>query len=141
MTELHVYVGHGYFNAFCTRTHKLVGDKVHYDFSSAFSINPHTKQKDDVHTKPAFISYNHGKLDDEEPLHEWYNPATNKSSATNLNSINTDPAPIKEVTWADSSKPYVDTSSEKKEDFQLGVDLFYRDRAGNNNYAFKYETP
>ena len=55
-----------------------------------------------------------------------------KSGATNLNSSDTDPTPIKEVTWADSSKPYVDTSSEKKEDFQLGVDLFYRDRAGNN---------
>ena len=40
--------------------------------------------------------------------------------------------PIKEVKWSDSSKPSADTSSENKEDFQLGMDLFYRDEAGNN---------
>ena len=36
MPELHLYVGHGYFNAFCTRIHKLLIDKVHYAFSSAY---------------------------------------------------------------------------------------------------------
>ena len=36
------------------------------------------------------------------------------------------------MTWADISKPYADTSSKKKEDFQLGMETFYRDRAGNN---------
>ena len=36
------------------------------------------------------------------------------------------------MTWADISKPSADTSSEKKEDFQLGMDLSYRDRAGKN---------
>ena len=35
MPELHFYVGHGYFNAFCTRIHNLLRDKVHYAFSSA----------------------------------------------------------------------------------------------------------
>ena len=120
MPEQHLYVGHGYFNTFCTLIHKLAGEKFHHAFSSALSINPHTKQKDDVPTKPAFISYNHGKLDDEEPLHEWYHPATNKSGATSIESSDTYPTPIKEVTWADSSNPSADTSSEKKEDFQLG---------------------
>ena len=36
------------------------------------------------------------------------------------------------MTWVDSSKPSADNSSENKEDLQLGMDLFYRDRAGNN---------
>ena len=103
------------------RIHKLVGDKVHYAFSSAFSINPHTKQKDNVPTKPATISYDHGELDDEETLHEWYHTATNESGATNIDSSDTDPTPIKELTWADSSKPSAYNSSEKKEDFQLGM--------------------
>ena len=40
MPELHRYVGHGYFNAFCTRIHKLLRDKVHYAFSPAYSIDP-----------------------------------------------------------------------------------------------------
>ena len=38
--ELHLYIGHVYFNAFCTRIHKLLRDKVHYAFSSAYSIDP-----------------------------------------------------------------------------------------------------
>ena len=112
--------------------HNVVGEIFHYAFSSAFSVDPHTKQKDNVPTKPTIISYDHGKLDDEEPLHKYYNPATNEISATNPESCDTDPVPIKEVTWADSSKPYADTSSENREDFQFGMDLFYRDRSGNN---------
>ena len=40
MPEIHLYVGHGYFNAFCTRIHKLLREKVHYAFSSAYSIEP-----------------------------------------------------------------------------------------------------
>ena len=63
-------------------------------------------------------------MENEEPLHEWYHPATNKSGATNINSGDTDPTTIREVTWADSSKPSADTSSENKKDFQLGKDLF-----------------
>ena len=40
MPELHLYVGRGYFNAFCTHIHKLLRDKVNYAFSSAYSIDP-----------------------------------------------------------------------------------------------------
>ena len=40
MPEIHLYVGHGYFNAFFTPIQKLLGDKVHYAFSSAYSIDP-----------------------------------------------------------------------------------------------------
>ena len=36
MPELHLYVGHGYFNAFFTRIHKLLREKVHYTFSSDY---------------------------------------------------------------------------------------------------------
>ena len=43
-----------------------------------------------------------------------------------------DPTPIKEVTWANSSKPSVDTSSKNKEDFQWGMDLFYCNGADKN---------
>ena len=32
MPEIHLYVGHGYFNAFCTCIHNLLRDKVHYAF-------------------------------------------------------------------------------------------------------------
>ena len=87
---------------------------------------------EDVPTKTAIISYNLDKLDNEKPLHEWYHPATNEIGSTNLNSSDTDPTPIKEVTWDDSSKPSADTSSEKKEYFQFGMDIFYCNGAGNN---------
>ena len=40
MPEIHLYVGHGYFNAFCTCIHKLLRYKVHYALSSAYSIDP-----------------------------------------------------------------------------------------------------
>ena len=40
MPELQLYVGHGYLNAFCTRIHNLLRDKVHYAFSSDQSIDP-----------------------------------------------------------------------------------------------------
>ena len=36
MPELHLYVGRGYLNAFCTPIHKLLRGKVHYAFSSAY---------------------------------------------------------------------------------------------------------
>ena len=40
MPELHLYVGHGYFNAFFIRIQKLLRDKVHYAFSLAYLIDP-----------------------------------------------------------------------------------------------------
>ena len=39
MTEFHLYVSHGHFNVFCTCIHKLLRDKVHYAFSSAYPID------------------------------------------------------------------------------------------------------
>ena len=52
MTELHLFVGHGYFNEFCTRIHKLLRDKVHYTFSSAYSIDP-SAATTETHVIPA----------------------------------------------------------------------------------------
>ena len=75
--ELDFYMSHGYLNAFCTLIHKLVKDTFHYSFTSAFSIDPHTKKKYNVSNKPTIISYYHCKLDEEETIHEWYHPATN----------------------------------------------------------------
>ena len=101
--------------AFCTRIRKTLGDKFNFVFSSAYFINPELDKKDEVPTKPAVISYDTGELDEEtpSPLHEWCQPALNCSEATEFNSSDTDPTPIKQVTWAASSKPSVHTSSEK----------------------------
>ena len=50
MPELHLYVGHGYFNAFCTCIRKSLGDKVNFAFSSAYSIDLELDKKDEVLT-------------------------------------------------------------------------------------------
>ena len=39
MPELFLYVGNGYFNAFCTHVDKMLSDKVYYAFSYAYSIS------------------------------------------------------------------------------------------------------
>ena len=62
MPELYFYIGHGYFKFFCTRVHKFLSDKVHFDFSSAYSIDTHTSGviNPDV---PHVIPYDEGYLD------------------------------------------------------------------------------
>ena len=69
------------------------------------------------------------------PLHEWYRPAANRSGAAKLNSSDTEPTPMKKVTWAESSKASANTSSKNKEDFQLGMDLSYCSGTGKNMIA------
>ena len=51
MPDIYLYVGHGYFNAFWKRIPKLVGDKVHYALSSAYSIDPNTNASVPPHTQ------------------------------------------------------------------------------------------
>ena len=58
MPELFLYVGKGYFNAFCTRVHKMLSDKVHYAFSSAYSIQPTPTPQEP--SNPHLISYEDG---------------------------------------------------------------------------------
>ena len=60
MPELFLYVGNVYFNAFCTRVHKMLSDKVHYTFLSAYSIQP-TPTAQEL-SNPHLISYEDGEL-------------------------------------------------------------------------------
>ena len=79
MPELYLYVGHGYFKAFCTIVNKFLYDKVHFDFSSAYSIDP---QNIDVINPdgPYVIPYDEGDLDGEEPHHQCYRPEIEKTT-------------------------------------------------------------
>ena len=65
MPELFIYVGNGYFNAFCTRVHKILSDKVHYAFSSAYSIQPTPTAQEP--SNPHLISYEDGELEEYGP--------------------------------------------------------------------------
>ena len=69
--ELHLYVGHVSFNAFCTRIQKLLRDKVHYAFSSAYSIDPSAAT-----TEPHVISADPGDIDGDNIIYQWYCPAS-----------------------------------------------------------------
>ena len=42
LPELILYFGYGYFNALCTRVHKILRYQVHYAFLSAYSIESKT---------------------------------------------------------------------------------------------------
>ena len=70
MPELHLYVGHGYCNAFCTRIHKLLRDKVHYAFSSAYSIDQSAAT-----TEPRVIPADLGDIEGDNNIYQWYLPA------------------------------------------------------------------
>ena len=63
MPELFLYVGNGYFNAFCTRVHKVLSDKISYAFSSAYSIKPTPKAQENP--SPNLIEYEDGKIEEE----------------------------------------------------------------------------
>ena len=66
MPELHLYVGHGYFNAFFTRIHKLLRDKVHYAFSSDYSIDPSA-----AITESNVIPTEPGDIEGENNNYQW----------------------------------------------------------------------
>ena len=73
MPGRYIYVGHVYFKSFCTRVHKFFFDKLHFAFSSEYSINPQTS--DIIHSDgPHIIPYDKGDLDGEDPHHQWYRP-------------------------------------------------------------------
>ena len=124
--ELYLYVSHGYLIAFCTRLHKFFVEKVHFDFYSAYYIDPQTS--DATHKYgPHVIPYSQGDLDGMEPHHQWYLPEienpTNQSRDSN-------PKPKNQVTWSDDTKPssYSGiTPPQKSRDFQISMDLTYRD--------------
>ena len=67
MPELNLYVGHGYFNAFCNCIHKLLRNKVHYAFSSAYLIDPSAAT-----TEPRFIPADPGYIEGDNNIYQWY---------------------------------------------------------------------
>ena len=65
MPELLLYVGHGYFNALCTCIHKLLSDRVHHAFSSAYSIDPSAAT-----TEPHVIPVMPGDIEGDDILYQ-----------------------------------------------------------------------
>ena len=109
MPELHLYVGHGYFNAFCTSIHKILRYIVHYAFSSAYSIDPSaaTTEPHDIPAKP-------GDIEGENNIYHCYCPAEEDTSE-----------PSRKVTWNKSTKSPAINQSKKSIDFQIGMNLLY----------------
>ena len=68
MPEVYLYVGHGYFTDFCTRVHTFFSEKVHFAFSSAYSIDPQTSDVTNP-DGPHVISNCEGDLDSKDPHH------------------------------------------------------------------------
>ena len=90
MHEFHLYVGHGYFNAFCTRIQKL-----HYAFSSAYSIDPSAAT-----TEPHVIPAKPGDVKGDNNIYQWYCQAAVDTSE-----------PSRKMTWNESTKsPEIDQS-------------------------------
>ena len=107
MLELYLYVVHEYFTAFYNRVHKLLVDKLHFDFYWAYSIDPQTSDatQQDV---PHGISYCEGDLGNKDPHNKWYRPEipypTDQSRDSN-------PKPTNQVTWSYDTKPPASTGS------------------------------
>ena len=101
-TELYLYVGHGYFNAFCMCIHKLLGQKVHYNFSWAYSVDPNTNVTVPPNTQ--VIPYEVGDLYEEEPLHQWYCPKAKNSNIKSCQYSNATIDPSEKVTSSNITK-------------------------------------
>ena len=110
---------------------------MNFGFYSAYYIDPQTSDviNPDV---PHIIPYDKGDLDGEEPHHQWYRPDIAKPTDRSSNS---NPKPIAQMTWSDDTKPPASSKSTtlyKSRDFQLFMDLTYRDRKGES-VAVVYE--
>ena len=116
LPELYLYVGTGYFNAFTTRIRKVFNDKVHYAFSSAFSLEPQLQTGDPTNLE-AMLGPEGEQDKNENPIYQWYCPETCDSITPSQESDNTDTNP---------------KLNSKQFDFKLGMDLVYRDGKGNN---------
>ena len=131
MSELYIYVYHGYFKAFCARVHKFLSEKVHFAFSSDYSIDPHTS--DIINPDgPHVIPYGEGDLDGKETHHQWYFPEILKTTYQYRNS---NPNPTAQVTWSYHTKspaPSVITTPSNSRDFQIVMDLTHRDKKGES---------
>ena len=129
--ELYLYVGHIYFTYFCTIGHKFFFDKFHFDFSSAYYIDPYTL--DATHPYgPHAMPYVKGYLYGEEPHNQWYCP---EISNITHQSIDSNPKPTTQVTWSDDTKPPASSGSTtplKTREFQIGIDLTYCEIMGKS---------
>ena len=95
MPELYLYIGHGYFTAFCTIIYKFLSEIFHLAFYSVYSMDPNTSDvinPDDPHVIP----YGKGYLDGKEPHHQWYRPNIAKPT---YQSSNSNQKPTTQVTW------------------------------------------
>ena len=68
LPELYLYVGQGYFKAFCTRVRKYFDDQVIHAFSSALSIDPA------IDTDMPCPEGDDLQNPWEDPPHQWYCP-------------------------------------------------------------------
>ena len=126
MPEIYRYVDRGYFKYFCTRVHKFLSDKVHFTFSSAYSID---QQISDVINPygPHVIPYGKGDLDGKESHHQCYCPGIAKPTDQYSGS---NPKFTAQVTWSDDTKPSVSsggTIPSNSRGFHLGVNFTYCD--------------
>ena len=127
MPELFLYVGNGYFNAFCMPVHKMLSDKVYYAFSSAYSIQPTPTAQEP--SNPHLLRYEDGELEEDGP-YSWYQPEANSTNTSLNNDLKTKP----KVSWSPSTKPLAPIAAKHTEshDFQLGMDLPYNDGQGES---------
>ena len=126
MPELYLYVVHGYFKAFFTRVHKFLSNKVQLEFSSTYSIDPHTNDVINI-DGPHVKTYEEGDLDGKEPHPQCYCPDITKPTYQYSDS---NPKPTSQMTWLDYTKPTYSSGSttpSNSRDFQIGMDLTYCD--------------
>ena len=124
LSELVLYVGHGYFSSFCTRVHKLLRDKVHYAFSSAYLTAPENVAQ--TTPDPHVIPYENGDLDPEDPIHQWYTLEPDDKVSKAAPSINKTPIPKRNVSWSNDTKLPTPNGNKDPDGFQLGMELMYR---------------
>jgi hypothetical protein len=122
LPELLTNEGNSYFSAFCTRLSTFFTDKVHYAFSSAYTISP-----DGVHQPPAIISQE--VEEDEFPEVQWYTPPNISNSV--------EPLP-KRVRFDDSTKPAASLSDNNDvQDFQIGSEVIYTSNGTAQNVVYE----
>ena len=115
-------MGNGYFNAFCTRVHKISSDKVHSAFSSAYSIQPTPTAQEP--SSSHIIDCEDEELEEDGP-YSWYQPEANSTNT----SLRINPKPKPQVSWSilTNYPAPIAVKHTKSNDFQLGMELTYND--------------
>ena len=108
---------------------------MHLAFSSSYYINPQTSGATQPYG-PHVIPYGEIELDGEDTHHKWYSPDI-ANPAYKFSNSNT--KPTTQVTWSYDTKPPASSGSTtppKSREFQIGMDLTYRDRMGRSVLVF-----